>query len=129
MGISTTHPIVSMFILTHTRSGLPMLKLTCACIIWEIVERLFRLYHLPLTSAEQNDCAPEEISVVGESPVEERAANCSANSLLSAIDPPSCLLLAMLSDRSEDRPLTSTLPRPQGLTGLTLRKHPFLLAG
>ena len=114
-----------MFILTHTRSGQPMLKLTCACIIWEIVERLFRLYHLPLTSAEQNDCAPEEISVVGESPVEERAAN----SLLSAIDPPSCLLLAMLSDRSEDRPLTRTLPRPQGLTGLTLLKHPFLLAG
>ena len=105
-----------------------MLKLTCACIIWEIVERLFLLYHLPLTSAEQNDCAPEEISVVGESPVEERAAN-ETNYCPPSIRHLVCCLLAMLSDRSEDRPLTSTLPRPQGLTGLTLRKHPFLLAG
>ena len=102
MGISTTHPIVSMFILTHTRSGPPMLKLTCACIIWEIVERLFRLYHLPLTSAEQNDCAPEEISVVGESPVEERAAN-ETNFCPPSIRHLVCYLLCLATAQKIDR--------------------------
>ena len=88
--------------LTHTRSGPPMLKLTCACIIWEIVERLFLLYHLPLTSAEQNDCAPEEISVVGESPVEERAAN-ETNFCPPSIRHLVCYLLCLATAQKIDR--------------------------
>ena len=79
-----------------------MLKLTCACIIWEIVERLFRLYHLPLTSAEQNDCAPEEISVVGESPVEERAAR-ETNFCLPSIRHLVCYLLCLATAQKIDR--------------------------
>jgi len=79
-----------------------MLKLTCACIIWGIVEKLFRPYHLPLTSGEQNDCAPEEISVVGESQVEERAAN-ETNFCPSSIRYLVCYLLCLATAQKIDR--------------------------
>ena len=42
---------------------------------WGIPGKLFRLNHLPLSAAQQDDCEAQDISAVGQSYVEEKYAN------------------------------------------------------
>lgn len=48
--------------------------LTCS-LAWGISGKLFRLNHLPLSPAQQDDCEAQDISAVGRSYVEDKSAN------------------------------------------------------